>query len=341
MNLLKLMKPEGVFRDASPVLDSIAPAIAAPSSPSMTPDPLPMPPGMSFPGGLEAMVNFVEQQIGNAERQLHNMTQSTELADFGVDNITQTRKSSSGLWKPQNVAGQPVVYGNTQTGYRADLRTGADVRSVMNCHQCKSNKKTGEIVFCGHVAIDAKGYSTTCTKRYCRTCLWNWYMEQAPKNDPENEPMWSIWRCPACRKLCCCHRCRTFQKIQRGMDITDLTEQAGALSPARCLARALSEAGFPDDESEEEGQTPKKGGLSKLKAPDLEPIPVMASDDSEIDFAPISDSELVSPKPQRKRKSSRKAKRTKRRSSRKKIQNHNKPGSSAAAKRRRKELKAG
>merc|ERR1711964_939282 len=136
----------------------------------------------------------------------------------------------------------PNVYGNTQTGYRADLRFGADVRPVMNCHQCKTNKKIEELVFCGHVSIDAKGYSTTCTKRYCRTCLWNWYMEQAPKNDPDSEPMWNIWRCPACRKLCCCHRCRTFGKVQRGLDMTDLQEQAGALSPARCLARALQEA---------------------------------------------------------------------------------------------------
>merc|ERR1711964_240461 len=136
----------------------------------------------------------------------------------------------------------PNVYGNTQTGYRADLRFGADVRPVMNCHQCKTNKKIEELVFCGHVSIDAKGYSTTCTKRYCRPCLWNWYMEQAPKNDPDSEPMWNIWRCPACRKLCCCHRCRTFGKIQRGLDMTDLQEQAGALSPARCLARALQEA---------------------------------------------------------------------------------------------------
>jgi len=112
----------------------------------------------------------------------------------------------------------------------------------MNCHQCKTNKKIEELVFCGHVSIDAKGYSTTCTKRYCRTCLWNWYMEQAPQNDPDTEPMWNIWRCPSCRKLCCCHRCRTFGKMQRGLDMTDLLEQAGALSPARCLARSLSEA---------------------------------------------------------------------------------------------------
>jgi hypothetical protein len=186
------------------------------------------------------MMNFVEQQIGNAEKQLQNMAGRANLDALAIP--TSPRTGCMIASNVQGITGQPTVYGNTQTGYRADLRYGADVRPVMNCHQCKTNKKIEELVFCGHVSIDAKGYSTTCTKRYCRTCLWNWYMEQAPQNDPETEPMWNIWRCPSCRKLCCCHRCRTFGKIQRGLDMTDLLEQAGALSPARCLARSLSEA---------------------------------------------------------------------------------------------------
>merc|ERR1712098_1010591 len=172
-----------------------------------------------------------------AEKQLQDMA-----AKGNLDGLSASTGNLIAHSVVKNIAGQPVVYGNTQTGYRADLRNGADVRSVMNCHQCKTNKKLQELVFCGHVSIDAKGYSTPCTKRYCRTCLWNWYMEQAPQNDPETEPMWNIWRCPSCRKLCCCHRCRTFGKIQRGLDLTDLVEQAGALSPARCLARSLAEA---------------------------------------------------------------------------------------------------
>lgn len=212
------------------------------------PEPSPsimLPPGMSFPGGLEAMMSFVEQQIGHAERQLQHMSSgnSTGLDVLAIDTSLAGGKSSSmSLPISPNLTSRPGVYGNTATGYRADLRFGADVRPVMNCHQCKTNKKIEELVFCGHISIDAKGYSTTCTKRYCRTCLWNWYMEQAPKNDPDSEAMWNIWRCPSCRKLCCCHRCRTFSKVQRGMDICDLQEQAGALSPARCLSRALIEA---------------------------------------------------------------------------------------------------
>merc|ERR1712118_398935 len=39
----------------------------------------------------------------------------------------------------------------------------------MNCHQCKTNKKVNDLVFCGHISIDAKGYSTTCTEKYPRT----------------------------------------------------------------------------------------------------------------------------------------------------------------------------
>lgn len=214
------------------------PAIALPDDSDL------LAPGMSFPGGLEAMMNFVNQQIGHAEAQLQSMADDKpSLATFSVNpSAPPPRMSRDIVMQPGMHIDNPTVHGNTQTGYRADLRFGADVRPVMNCHQCKTNKKINELVFCGHVSIDAKGYSTTCTKRYCRTCLWNWYMEQAPKNNPDTEPMWNIWRCPSCRKLCCCHRCRTFGKMQRGLDMTDLQEQAGALSPARCLARCLSEA---------------------------------------------------------------------------------------------------
>merc|ERR1712098_636707 len=147
-----------------------------------------------------------------------------------------------------------------------------------NCHQCKTNKKADELVFCGHISIDAKGYSTTCTKRYCRTCLWNWYMEQAPKNDPDVEPMWNIWRCPACRTLCCCHRCRTFGKMQRGLDMCDMQEQAGALSPARCLARSLQDAPqamrFAGDDPEVKEATPMVDICTKNEeagSPDYKP----------------------------------------------------------------------
>lgn len=189
------------------------------------------------------MMHFVEQQIGHAEKQLQNISDGGNLDVLAVEAGLPPRVSGTDIvMSPGMHMNNPTVYGNTQTGYRADLRFGADVRPVMNCHQCKTNKKIEELVFCGHISIDAKGYSTTCTKRYCRTCLWNWYMEQAPGNEPDSEPMWNIWRCPSCRKLCCCHRCRTFGKIQRGLDMCDLQEQAGALSPARCLARALDQA---------------------------------------------------------------------------------------------------
>merc|ERR1711964_859658 len=195
---------------------------------------------IAFPGGLDAIANFVEQQLGEAEGHLQHLSDGNRHR--GAHSAQQDWVSSQAP-KPCGTN----VFGNAQTGYRADLRVGADVKPVMNCHQCKSNKKTDDPVFCGHISIDAKGYSTTCTKRYCRQCLWNWYMEQAPKNNPESDPMWNIWRCPGCRKLCCCHRCRTGMKIQRGLDMCDLQEQAGTLSPARCLARCLQEAGFPSE----------------------------------------------------------------------------------------------
>lgn len=145
------------------------------------------------------------------------------------------------------------VYGTVQQGYRADIRHGVNVKPAMTCHQCKNNKPIDRLVFCGHISIDGKGYSTTCTKRYCRKCTWNWYMEQAPTNDPtapECKDTWHLWKCPFCRGLCSCYRCRTQKKKPRGMNMVDMEESSGALSPARCLSRALL-----DKEMRQPGQT--------------------------------------------------------------------------------------
>merc|ERR1711964_498074 len=171
---------------------------------------------IAFPGGLDAIANFVEQQLGEAEGHLQHLSDGNRHR--GAHSAQQDWVSSQAP-KPCGTN----VFGNAQTGYRADLRVGADVKPVMNCHQCKTNKKCIELVFCGHISIDSKGYSTTCTKRYCR-------------------------------KLCCCHRCRTGVKTQRGLDMCDLQEQAGTLSPARCLARCLQDAGFPTEEIPQEGK---------------------------------------------------------------------------------------
>lgn len=294
-------EPEASQVEEAPLLTNIE-IIAPVTAPNEDGPPSPqgadgLPPGMN----LMEMVNFVEQQIGSAERQLEEMAKpkqlKTELTVLG-DGTHATRKSASGEWKPLDIVGMPKVYGNTQTGYRSDIRTGADIRGVMNCHQCKSNKQADDIVFCGHISIDSKGYSTTCTKRYCRTCLWNWYMEQAPKNDAENEPDWSTYRCPCCRRLCCCHRCRTFKKLQRGLDPIDLEERAGALSPARCLSRLLAETGFPhyegDDEPEEVERISINGGITRSMEPtrrsERVPVPKRVSVDDV--FAPIAIADL-------------------------------------------------
>merc|ERR1719390_408968 len=110
------------------------------------------------------MMHFVNQQIGHAEAQLQSMGQTTapksppsnRLPRLAVDVRHQIAPKVPNFMNMG--AGGPTVYGNTQTGYRADLRYGADVRPVMNCHQCKTNKKADELVFCGHISIDAKGY---------------------------------------------------------------------------------------------------------------------------------------------------------------------------------------
>lgn len=141
---------------------------------------------------------------------------------------------------PPPLSASNIVVGSVQLGYRADLRRQPKIGKILNCHQCKSNKPISELVLCGHININEKSYSTTCTKRFCRKCLWSWYMEQAPGNDPVLAgDVWSIWKCPCCRSACCCHRCRTMKRIPRGMCMDDMEEESGRLSPARSLARVL------------------------------------------------------------------------------------------------------
>merc|ERR1712139_102810 len=115
------------------------------------------------------------------------------------------------------------------------------------------------------------GYSTTCVKRYCRRCLWNWYMEQAPY--PENRTEWDLWKCPCCRQLCCCHRCRTTQKIKRGMDMVDMAERSGILSPARCLSRTLlgQDSETPEPPSKKQ-KTEAPDTMSSFPAPGTQEI---------------------------------------------------------------------
>merc|ERR1712098_175632 len=109
------------------------------------------------------------------------------------------------------------IHGSIWEGYRVDMRRDPICRGkqTMKCHQCRHYTRTDQITFCGHVAIDHKSYATTCTKRYCEKCLWANYLEK-PSVDPATFG-WSEYKCPGCRNMCSCARCRVSRN-QRGMD---------------------------------------------------------------------------------------------------------------------------
>lgn len=86
--------------------------------------------------------------------------------------------------------------------------------SGSSCHQCKSRRSLGALIFCcNSVKRKTKQQTKTvkgvtkrahlCRKKYCAQCLIKFYREKAPKKSKDSE-----WACPACRGICICAACR-------------------------------------------------------------------------------------------------------------------------------------
>lgn len=73
-----------------------------------------------------------------------------------------------------------------------------------SCHQCKSRRSNEDLTHCTS-SLNKKNKAAMCRKKYCSHCLTKFYNEQPM---PGNVQAGQSWKCPACRKICCCAACR-------------------------------------------------------------------------------------------------------------------------------------
>jgi hypothetical protein len=69
-----------------------------------------------------------------------------------------------------------------------------------SCHQCKSRRNFTALTYCTS-NLDKK--NKRCRKKFCGHCLKKFY-----KENPSHIADRNNWKCPSCRKICCCAACR-------------------------------------------------------------------------------------------------------------------------------------
>jgi len=70
-----------------------------------------------------------------------------------------------------------------------------------SCHQCKSRRNCSDLTYCTS-NLDKKK-KQKCRKKYCEHCLRKFYRESPAQINEK-----PTWKCPSCRKICCCAACR-------------------------------------------------------------------------------------------------------------------------------------
>mmetsp|Transcript_18179 Transcript_18179/g.32557 ORF Transcript_18179/g.32557 Transcript_18179/m.32557 type:complete len:243 (+) Transcript_18179:408-1136(+) len=81
-----------------------------------------------------------------------------------------------------------------------------------SCHQCKSRRNCSDLTYCTS-NLDKK--KKKCRKKYCEHCLRKFYRE-SPAQISERP----TWKCPSCRKICCCAACRRRELRDKENGIT-------------------------------------------------------------------------------------------------------------------------
>lgn len=74
--------------------------------------------------------------------------------------------------------------------------------------QCKSRRNFTALTYCTS-NLDKK--TKRCRKKFCEHCLRKFYKEQPPPHCDKN-----VWKCPSCRKICCCAACRRRKLREAG-----------------------------------------------------------------------------------------------------------------------------
>eukprot|EP01083_Nonionella_stella_P212537 767446_1 len=184
-------------------------------------------------GAAQRMVDVphVQPQIG---------VESDDVLAHNENNNERRRKGDEMASKYESIKDSNAnlkgsVKGGAGNGYRMVLDQPVK-KSQLSCHQCKCKKRLDQIIVCGHVYRIHKTVKT-CTKKYCKSCLLRFYL-QAPPTDNQ-DPTWSLWKCPCCRYICCCAWCRK-KKAKRLESVSNaIRAEAHRLTPAISLARKL------------------------------------------------------------------------------------------------------
>jgi hypothetical protein len=82
-----------------------------------------------------------------------------------------------------------------------------DGKGGSSCHQCKSRRNFIALTYCTS-KLDKK--NKRCRKKFCGHCLRKFYKESAEMLDK------NTWRCPSCRKICCCAACKRRKTKETG-----------------------------------------------------------------------------------------------------------------------------
>ncbi|RDB25135.1 hypothetical protein Hypma_007645 [Hypsizygus marmoreus] len=115
------------------------------------------------------------------------------------------------------------------------------------CHQCYKKRNASECIHCTF-QCQAKGRAQLegrCIINFCKSCLKNRYGEDVDviksgragkKEKGHVEKAGYIFKCPKCRDICNCARCRKAKGLQPTGNLTLAVRKAGGISVAQALA---------------------------------------------------------------------------------------------------------
>ena len=106
---------------------------------------------------------------------------------------TLTSASSSSLFKKKLTAASSLTSSSSAAS--------SDSAGGSSCHQCKSRRNYGDLSYCSS-SLNKKNKNAVCRKKYCEHCLKKFYRESPITANGQ------VWKCPSCRKICCCAACR-------------------------------------------------------------------------------------------------------------------------------------
>mmetsp|Transcript_17571 Transcript_17571/g.42885 ORF Transcript_17571/g.42885 Transcript_17571/m.42885 type:complete len:239 (-) Transcript_17571:592-1308(-) len=127
-----------------------------------------------------------------------------------------------------------------------------DQQGGSSCHQCKSRRNCTDLTYCTS-NLDKK--KKKCRKKYCEHCLRKFYRE-SPAQINERP----TWKCPSCRKICCCAACRRreMRDKENGNASSSASQATGAVPNSNPSATASTTTTI-DKNNPQSRPTPQMG----------------------------------------------------------------------------------